>query len=255
MKSQAEIKVGCCGFTVSQQKYFQLFKVIEIQNTFYQLPQLKTAEKWQSSAPEDFEFTMKAWQLITHEPTSPTYRRLKLRWPAEKLARCGSFKVSEEVVWAWEQIREIAAALQAKNVVFQCPASFRPTAQSQRNLRAFFQKIDRGPFGLIWEPRGEWPEQEIRGLCQELNLIHGVDPFKQEPQSGGVRYFRLHGVTGYRYRFSGPDLESLRNKCRGITYCLFNNAGMWADALAFRDLIGRRTLQEREAPTEMSGAH
>jgi len=77
MDTKADIEVGCCGFVVSQKKYFQLFKLIEIQKTFYQLPQLKTAEKWRKLAPQGFEFTMKAWQLITHEPRSPTYRRLR----------------------------------------------------------------------------------------------------------------------------------------------------------------------------------
>jgi uncharacterized protein YecE (DUF72 family) len=77
MQKKAEIKIGCCGFAVSRQKYFQSFKLVEIQHTFYQLAQLKTAEKWCDSATEDFEFTIKAWQLITHEFTSPTYRRLR----------------------------------------------------------------------------------------------------------------------------------------------------------------------------------
>ncbi|KGN41169.1 hypothetical protein N801_08795 [Knoellia aerolata DSM 18566] len=29
-----------------------------------------------SQVPADFEFTMKAWQVITHESNSPTYRRM-----------------------------------------------------------------------------------------------------------------------------------------------------------------------------------
>ena len=85
MEAERKTKVGCCGFVVSQQEYFQLFNLIEIQNTFYQLPRLQTAEKWRATAPQGFEFTMKAWQLITHEPSSPTYRRLKSKIDPAKL--------------------------------------------------------------------------------------------------------------------------------------------------------------------------
>jgi uncharacterized protein YecE (DUF72 family) len=210
---------------------------VEVQQTFYQPPSLKTAEKWREEAPANFEFALKAWQLITHEPKSPTYRRLKLSWPSDKLARCGSFKACEEVAWAWEQTWKIAAALQAKYVVFQCPASFHPSAENKRNLETFFNKVNRGNLRLIWEPRGPWTRGEVRNLCRELDLIHGVDPFKADPQWGQVRYFRLHGITGYRYRFSGKDLEKLQEKCRGLTYCFFNNVNMWADALAFQDRV------------------
>jgi uncharacterized protein YecE (DUF72 family) len=67
-----QIKVGCCGFVVAQKKYFSLFDLIEIQQSFYQMPKIETAQKWHSAAPAGFQFTMKAWQLITHEPSSPT---------------------------------------------------------------------------------------------------------------------------------------------------------------------------------------
>jgi len=231
------IRVGCCGFPKARSEYYKVFRVVEVQQTFYQPPSLKTAEKWREAAPSDFEFTLKAWQLITHESKSPTYRRLKLGWHAEKLARCGSFKGTEEVVWAWEKTQEIAAALQAKYVVFQCPASFHPSAENKRKLETFFSEVKRENLRLIWEPRGTWTPGEIRDLCRELDLIHGVDPFKADPQWGPVRYFRLHGVTGYRYHFSGEDLERLRQKCSGEDYCFFNNVNMWTDALAFRDRV------------------
>jgi uncharacterized protein YecE (DUF72 family) len=230
-----DIQVGCCGFPKARKEYYKVFGVVEVQQTFYQPPALKTAQKWREEAPANFEFTLKAWQLITHEPKSPTYRRLKLHWPADKLARCGSFKATEEVAWAWEETREIANALHAKYVVFQCPASFHPSAENKRNLDTFFRKVKRKNFRFIWEPRGAWKSGEIYDLCRELDLIHGVDPFKADPQWGRVRYFRLHGITGYRYRFSVEDLKRLREKCRGMTYCFFNNVNMWADASAFQD--------------------
>jgi uncharacterized protein YecE (DUF72 family) len=88
----ATIRIGCCGWTESQAKYFQHFSAIEVQRTFYQPPRLQTLVKWRASAPLEFEFTLKAWQLITHEPSSPTYRRLKTPIPEKIKSRYGAFR-------------------------------------------------------------------------------------------------------------------------------------------------------------------
>ena len=76
-KRRGKIFVGTCGFAEAQQRLFRDFTVLEVQQTFYQPPRVSTAQRWRSTAPNDFIFTLKAWQLITHEATSPTYRRLK----------------------------------------------------------------------------------------------------------------------------------------------------------------------------------
>ncbi len=51
--------------------------VVEVQQTFYQPPLPRTLGKWRREAPQDFEFTSQARQLMTHESVSPTYRRLR----------------------------------------------------------------------------------------------------------------------------------------------------------------------------------
>lgn len=240
MKAESKPKIGCCGFVVAQQEYFRFFKLIEIQQTFYQLPRLQTAEKWRRTAPADFDFTLKAWQLITHEPSSPTYRRLgKKIGPAQK-NRYGRFRPTMEVLEAWHQTAMFACALKAKIVLFQCPASFRPNRLNVNNMREFFSRIDRKDFSFAWEPRGEWPTDLILELCQDLQLIHCVDPFKNVAQYGDFHYFRLHGITGYYYQYTDSDLRSLANWIKEKpSYVLFNNNFMKDDALRFLEL--RRT--------------
>lgn len=238
MQPKAGIKVGCCGFIVSQQEYFRLFKLIEIQTTFYQLPKLQTAERWRQSAPQGFEFTMKAWQLITHEPTSPTYRRLRDKIQPENFNRYGRFRVTEEVVEAWDRTAMVAQTLGATVVVFQCPASFGPTDENVANMRGFFSRIDRKALPFAWEPRGLWPEALIRRLCEELQLTHCVDPFKNKQQFGDFQYFRLHGITGFAYQYTDADLQQLKQWIgEKSTYLLFNNNWMKQDALRFMALI------------------
>src|ERR687888_537745 len=110
------LRAGCCGWVLSQAEYFRNFSVIEVQQTFYQPPRLETLAKWRESAPREFEFTLKAWQLITHEPTSPTYQRLKIAIPQKSKARYGAFRPTEEVHCAWRTTLDCARALDARIV-------------------------------------------------------------------------------------------------------------------------------------------
>jgi uncharacterized protein YecE (DUF72 family) len=232
-----EIRVGCCGFALAQKDYFRLFTLMEIQSTFYELPRLQTAQKWRSTAPAGFEFTMKAWQLITHEPWSPTYRRLKSRIQPMKFDRYGGFRPTPEVIEAWNRTATFAQMLGASIVVFQCPASFRPTKYNVMNMRQFFTQIDRNSFRFAWEPRGLWPQELVLQLCGELRLIHCVDPYKNKPLHGDLQYFRLHGISGYAYRYTDDDLLRLKDWADNKrTYILFNNNWMKDDALRFMRL-------------------
>jgi uncharacterized protein YecE (DUF72 family) len=238
-----KINVGCCGFPKAKAEYYLHFETVEIQRTFYQPPQLGTAQRWREEAPQGFEFTLKAWQLITHHPRSPTYRRLRMEIPEEDRDRYGFFRPTEEVFQAWEETKRIAQALRARIVVFQCPASFRPSDEHKDNIRAFFGEIDRGDLIFVWEPRGEWKDGEIEALCRELDLVHCVDPFKRWPVYGDFAYFRLHGITDYRYEYTDEDLYKLLEWCRQFNevYCFFNNVSMWESASEFRQLVDSRS--------------
>jgi uncharacterized protein YecE (DUF72 family) len=233
------VKIGCCGFPVARQRYFRQFTTIEVQQTFYRLPILSTARKWREEAPEGFEFTAKAWQLITHEPTSPTYRRLKTTISEDKRKNYGSFKSTDEVFEAFEATARFCRDLGAQKIIFQCPPSFRMTSENVSNIMNFFRQIEGKGFIFIWEPRGNWDEEKIRAICNDLGLVHCVDPFRTVPVSDGIRYFRLHGLKGYRDRYTDEDLHELKAKwCTGETvYFMFNNISMMEDAHRFEELV------------------
>ncbi len=237
-RAKIPITIGCCGFAEAQDKYFAEFPAIEIQQTFYQPPEVETARRWREKAVVQFEFAMKAWQIITHPATSPTYRRLRKPLLEKARQRVGCFRPTDEVWQAWETTRAIAEALAARFIVFQCPASFVPSSENQANLRRFFERIGRGAFRCVWEPRGKWPPEQIRHLCEELNLIDGVDPFQRLPSWGETQYFRLHGIGGYRYKFTEADLRQLAEWCQvAPAWVMFNNTNMREDARRFLKLI------------------
>ncbi len=242
------MKIGCCGFPIRRPLYYQSFSIVEVQQTFYQLPRFETARRWREEAPESFEFTMKAWQLITHEPTSPTYRRLKLTLPDKKKKNYGFFKQTEEVDEAWSQTETFARLLGVKKILFQTPSSFTPTQEHTRNLKAFFKKIHRGTFLLIWEPRGEWEREEVEKCCRELGIIPCLEPFEGSLPKGDLLYLRLHGRTGYRYSYSLKEMEELIEKGKDYpeTDLLFNNQMMYENALQCKKLYEAYPLHHRD---------
>jgi len=109
-EAKSMVKVGCCGFRMAMAEYALRFPVVEVQQTFYQPPKVQTLERWRAEAPPDFEFTLKAWQLITHEARSPTYRRLKRNLTEQELNECGAFRPSAIVREAWSTTLACACA-------------------------------------------------------------------------------------------------------------------------------------------------
>jgi uncharacterized protein YecE (DUF72 family) len=228
------LKVGCCGFCVAMKKYFSDFKLTEVQKTFYKPPKVEIVKKWREQAPADFEFTVKAWQVITHSPSSPTYRKAGI-----VAKNCGFFKPTKDVFDGWQKTREIAKILNSKIVLFQTPTSFKENEENEKNMIEFFSSIERD-LTFVWEPRG-WREEKVKEVCEKLDLIHCVDPFIAKPLYGEVIYLRLHGMHAkmYKHRYSDDELQWLRNICTSFeknVYVLFNNVYMCEDALRFKNL-------------------
>ena len=228
-------RVGTCGFGLAQGAYARSFSCVEIQHTFYQPPTLKTLERWRALMPPDFEFVIKAWQLITHDARSPTYRRLKLKLSAIEREEAGYFRDSAVVRRAWETTLASANALRARTILFQCPASFTQTAENIANLQKFLSSLDRRGLNLGWEPRGNWDPGVVKSICDELGLWHVVDPFLDKTTTPKHSYFRLHGRGGWRYEYEDSELEELVLALpkRRVCYVFFNNYKMTLDALRF----------------------
>jgi uncharacterized protein YecE (DUF72 family) len=240
MNKAGKIRIGTCGFGRTKDDYAELLKCVEVQHTFYQPPMVKTLEKWREMMPADFEFTLKAWQLITHDQKSPTYKRLKKKITDEERADAGYFRPTAIVQEAWETTLACAKALKAKTVLFQCPASFMPYEENIENMTKFFSTVDRGKLNFAWEPRGKWDDALVKKLCKDLKLWHTVDPFKAKTVTPQNAYFRLHGIGGWRYKYDDAELAELvallpKEK---PAYVFFNNREMLEDAVRFRDLLG-----------------
>jgi uncharacterized protein YecE (DUF72 family) len=230
------LKIGLCGFTMSAAEYFETFPVVEVQQTFYEPPATATLERWRGQAPPEFEFTMKAWQILTHAATSNTYRRLKTPLTPGQKAQCGGFRWNDTTRMAWTRTLACARILRTTAILFQCPASFRALPENDEAMRRFFAAVER-PQGVrfLWEPRGPWPDERIAGLCGDLHLTHVVDPFLRSPVTTGLTYWRMHGRGSHYKSYTDGELATLAAQlpARGETYAMFNNIPRVGDARRF----------------------
>mgnify|MGYP001030018861 CR=1 FL=1 len=133
-------------------KYYESFRLVELNNTFYQYPRMSTVVGWREKAPEDFEFTVKAHQDISHK---------------------FKFK-SEPSVKAFEQMKEICKALRTRILLIQTPGSLRP--DKMMDAHEFFGKIDREGLVVVWETRGpSWDDPRVREELAKLCLLYTSD--------------------------------------------------------------------------------
>ena len=173
-KTAHRILVGTSGFAYKEWKgsfypeklpakkylsyYAEHFRTTEINNTFYRMPTAKLCEGWYAEVPEDFSFTLKLSQRITH------FKRLK--------------NVDDEMNFFLDS----AAALKEKlgPILVQLPPNFKKDLEV---LEAFLEKFAKQG-RLAFEFRhASWFDDELFGLLRKHNAAFGVVE-KEEGESG-----------------------------------------------------------------------
>ncbi len=209
-------------------RYFENYNLVELNSTFYEHPRLETVEGWREKAPENFEFTVKAHQDISHK---------------------AKMRLDETSREAFETMKQICKTLKAEIMLIQTPSSFRPDKLSE--AEKFFRTVDRKGLTLVWETRGpEWEKPEVyeklSQVLSRLDIVHVTDPFRVLPAyTSQNAYFRLHGLGKelYYYQYTDEELRRLgeiakKFEAEGKTvYVLFNNLSMFDDGLRFMQYL------------------
>ncbi|MGH2740815.1 MAG: DUF72 domain-containing protein [Actinomycetota bacterium] len=195
---------------------------VEINYTFHRQPAETTIEKWLSQTPEEFRFTLKAHQRITH-------------W----LRLAGA---DEAVSVFLERAKTLGERLGA--ILFQCP----PTLRYDRTLIESFLAYLPPTFRFAMEFRhSSW--EEARDVLASQGVAWCVaETDEQEPDvfaSEPFAYLRLR-----KTEYSDADLELWAERVRSAVeggrdvFCYFKheehgNAPQAADRLV--DLVSRST--------------
>lgn len=242
-----EILIGTCGFPTARSKYYSMFRTVELQETFYDLPTQERMRELRQEAPEDFQFTVKVFQGLTHTSDSPTWRRMRRARLTGDLRNYGLLRPTRENLELWDEFLNLVKPLNPSFFVFQTPPSMRITEEGARDVIEFFRTIGNTD-KVGWEPRGSSYEEPelLRRIFEEAGIVHIVDPFRRSPLvKRDTAYLRLHGIgkgeVNYSYKYTDDDLRRLKDLVKELgssrVFVMFNNVHMLSDATRFRELV------------------
>jgi len=158
--------------------YASKFPVVEVDSTFYAMPNEKTAQLWVERTPKDFTFNAKAYALLTQHPTPPARLPKDLR---EKLSDAKGniyFKdlAPKDKEAVWDRFREGLQPLQDAGklgaIVFQFPKWFLPSQSAYRFMEDLREWLP--DFGIAIEFRQvSWLKEERRQRVVQFLKDHG----------------------------------------------------------------------------------
>jgi uncharacterized protein YecE (DUF72 family) len=254
-----QLRIGCSGWNYASWKgrfypgdlpaarwlrfYADVFDTVEVNGTFYRLPEGSTFEAWRTQTPERFLMAVKASRFLTHMK--------RLRDPDEPIARLFS------------RASHLGARLGP--TLYQLPASFH---RDLPRLDAFLSRLPRrladvpdSSFSLrtrlhhvmelrhpSWFVQETWEllDRHSVGLC----LHDKAGSTIVEPVVGPLFYVRFHGTSGH-YHGSYPTraldawaarLVEQHQEGRDV-FAYFNNdpdAVATENARELRRLVARR---------------
>jgi uncharacterized protein YecE (DUF72 family) len=185
------------------------FKTLELNNSFYHLPSEAAFNKWYSSSPPDFVFSVKVSRFITH------IKRLK---------------DSEEAI---ENFMSRARLLKEKlgPLLYQLPPGLH---RDDARLDSFLEKLPRDLKHVFEFRHQSWFEEEVLDILRHYHAGFCVFdmPELKSPllATAGFAYVRFHGREGlYSSRYSDEEMADWAEKIRGLTekldsvYIYFNN--------------------------------
>jgi uncharacterized protein YecE (DUF72 family) len=203
--------------------YSRRFPSVEINNTFYRAPTPSLLEGWKGQTPEDFRFTLKAPQKITH------IRRLR--------------DADEEVRYFLDTARALDRRLGC--ILFQLPPTLKADAEL---LEAFLAQLPGEPFRFAMEFRHDsWNTSDIKELLARNAVAWCAADTEEKPVSlvrtaASHVYMRLRGLN-----YTDEDLRRWATDVRmqlddGVdAYVYFKHEDDPSGVrfgLRFRDLVG-----------------
>ena len=218
-----ELLVGCGGWQYfivpgadPLEIYSRAFRFVEVNVTFYTIPELSLVRSWRKRVPEGFEFAVKAHRAITHlEKLSPTQKTLK------HLEGC----------------LEICRALDSRILVLETPKTL-PLHKILENLERLLKLVDLDKVLIALEPRCGWSrDPETLKRFKELDVIPVADYSIRDPpyDHPEASYSRLFGKGEHNvYQFTDEDLREIRRRAESRSskkvYLSFHGIAMYLDA-------------------------
>jgi uncharacterized protein YecE (DUF72 family) len=189
--------------------YARYFPTVELNNTFYMLPQAATFDGWRENAPDGFLYAVKANRFITHMK--------KLKDPELHLP-----KMFELVNLLGEKLGP---------VLYQLPPRWRWNGE---RFEEFLKALPQGVQQAVEVRETSWLNDAFFSLLHKHEVAYCIAslPDYQTPvcATAPFVYLRFHGSGEmYYYNYTHAELEHWRDVIRRFTgegrtvYAYFNN--------------------------------
>jgi len=182
--------------------YAERLPSVELNNTFYRMPQEKLIRGWQERAPASFRFALKAPQQMTH---------------SRKLVDCGE---------PLARFVQVAAGLgdQLGPLLFQLPPTFQ---RDVTRLRAFLASLPPGVRAAFEFRHPTWFDESTFAVLREHNVALCIAEVDGEPAppivaTADFGYFRLRRED-YTPEHIAVWAESIRSQPFTEAYVFFKH--------------------------------
>lgn len=232
--------------------YASQFPIVEVDSSYYAMPNARTAMLWADRTPSDFVFDIKAFRLFTQHQTPYSALPADIRREMEPLPE-GKKNVyyrdmpKELLDEMWRRygaaIEPLKSASKLGVVLFQFPPWFTPAQASFEHIQHCADKLEGYQIALEFRNKGWFDERRWRQVLafeRENGLAHVV---VDEPQGFGssippvwevtnpkVAVVRLHGRNAetwgkkglassaerFNYLYSTAELEALATNVRQL---------------------------------------
>jgi uncharacterized protein YecE (DUF72 family) len=214
--------------------YAPRFPVVEVNNSFYQLPKQETFDRWKAETPTGFQFAVKASRYITH------IRRLR--------------DCEEPVKLFWSRATHLGDKLGP--VLFQFPPNFGVEADRLRTFLALLPREMRAGFEFRDD---SWRTDQVLGLLDGAGAawVLADRPGWQVPLllTGGWAYVRFHQGRALNPGYTRRKLQTWADRIAGLdakdVFVFFNNDQMAAAPRDAETLAA--LLQDRGADVATAG--
>ena len=199
------LRIGCSGWNykpwkdevyggkparVWLQHYARLFDTVEVNNTFYQLPQRSAVARWVAESPPEFLFAVKASRYLTHVKRLTDLDTGPARY--------------------YERIEPLVRTSKFGPVLWQLPPMFK---RDDDRLRAALGKLPTGRHAFEFR-HASWFAEPVYDLLRAHGaaLVIGDRPEVKSVQAevftADWTYVRFHyGSRGRRGNYSEAELE------------------------------------------------
>jgi len=217
--------------------YAREFNTVEINNSFYRLPEEKTFQRWKDLAPPRFIFAVKASRFITH------IKRLK--------------DARNSIDLLMSRVEPLGPALGP--VLFQLPPRWKVNVE---RLPEFLSLLPKGPSFVIEFRDESWYTRQVYELLRRHNVALCIHDWREMPWpkqlTANFTYIRFHG-SGSRYGGSYPNahlcewadrIRSWKGRL-GEIFVYFNND---IGGHAIRNALSLREMLDRDVPATAPSA-